>query len=219
MQIILMAFILGFKHAYDADHLLAVSNFLISSPGIVSTAAMSLSWALGHMLTAGIITLLLQVTFSQFIVSYLSYLEIAVGFMLIILGVLSIVWEFGQSHTHPHRHEKTTHSHRHVHLFGLRRHFHPRLFTAGVIQGLASNDELFTLLVISLGVVSLYGMLLNVGIFSLGVAAGMLSFGYMVKFPMKWIGTGKVKRIIAFFVGAISILYGLLLLMGLPFSP
>ncbi len=215
MFLLALALALGFKHAYDADHLVAVSSFLIRSPNIRNTAAMSLNWALGHMLTAGAITLLLYVAFSDAIVSSLSYFELGVGAMLIVLGVLGIAWETGRFHVHFHRHGKISHAHPHVHALGLRKHLHPHLFTVGVVQGLASNDELFTLLLISLGVVTLPGLILNVGIFSLGVALGMVLFGCLMSYPVARIGVVKAKRIVGISVGMMSIFYGSLLLLGL----
>jgi hypothetical protein len=216
MYIILpFALALGFKHAYDADHLVAVSNFIVRSPGIKKTAIMTLNWALGHMLTAGAITLLLYAAFSKVIVSSLSYFEIGVGVMLIVLGVLSIAWETGRFHVHLHRHREISHVHSHVHAFGLRRHFHSHLVAAGTIQGLASNDELFTMLVILLGVATLPSLLLNVGIFSLGVALGMILFGGIVSFPAARISVVKAKRIVIISVGAMSVLYGLFFLLKL----
>lgn len=213
MFLLALALALGFKHAYDADHLVAVSNFLVRSPSIRNTARMSLNWALGHMLTAGAITLLLYAAFSEVIVSSLSYFEIGVGVMLIALGVLGIAWETGRFHVHLHRHGKISHVHSHVHAFGLRRHLHPHLFAVGAVQGLASNDELFTLLVISLGMVTLPELFLSIGIFSLGVALGMVLFGCCMSYPMARIGAVRAKRVVGVSVGMMSIFYGLLLLL------
>ncbi len=215
MFLLALALALGFKHAYDADHLVAVSNFLIRSPSIRNTAAMSLNWAFGHLLTAGAITLLLYAAFSEVIISSLSYFELGVGVMLIVLGIIGIALETGQFHIHFHKHGKVSHAHSHVHAFGLRRHFHPHLFAVGAIQGLASNDELFTLLVVSLGVATMPGLLLNVGIYSLGVALGMVLFGCLMIYPVARIGAEKAKRIIGVSVGVISIFYGIFLLLGL----
>ncbi|MFQ6130181.1 MAG: hypothetical protein ACE5OT_05195 [Candidatus Hadarchaeaceae archaeon] len=215
MFLLALALALGFKHAYDADHLVAVSNFLIRSPSIRNTASMSLNWALGHMLTAGAITLLLYVAFSEVIVSSLSYFELGVGAMLIVLGVLGILWETGRFHVHLHQHGNISHAHPHVHAFGLKKHFHPHLLTVGVVQGFASNDELFTLLVISLGVLTLPGLLLSIGIFSLGVALGMVLFGCLMSYPVARIGVVKAKRIVGVSVGVMSIFYGAFLLLGL----
>jgi hypothetical protein len=215
MNILPFALVLGFKHAYDTDHLIAVSNFLVRSPSIKKISIMSLNWATGHMLTAGAITLLLYAAFSKVIVSSLSYFEIGVGVMLVVLGVLGIAFETGRFHVHLHWHREKSHVHPHVHAFGLRRHFHSHLLAMGTIQGLASNDELFTILVILLGVATLPSLLLNVGIFSLGVALGMILFGCIVSYPVARISVVKAKRIISISVGAMSVLYGLFLLLRL----
>ncbi len=215
MFLLALALALGFKHAYDADHLIAVSNFMIRSPSVRNTASMSLNWAMGHMLTAGAITLLLYGAFSEVIVSSLSYFELGVGAMLIVLGIIGIAWETGRFHVHLHRHRKISHAHPHVHAFGFRRHLHPHLFAVGVVQGLASNDELFTLLVISLGMVTLPGLLMSIGIFSLGVALGMVLFGCLMSYPAARISAERTKKIICISVGIMSIFYGSFLLLGL----
>src|SRR5437870_8246664 len=56
---IVLALALGFKHSYDADHLVAVSNLITRSGSIRKTSLISVSWAAGHMVTAAIITVLL----------------------------------------------------------------------------------------------------------------------------------------------------------------
>ena len=176
---------------------------------------MGLSWALGHMITAGLLIMLLEITLLDVIVSFFGYFEIAVGLMLIFLGGLSIAWETKSFHTHKHEHENTTHTHSHVHVLNHERHLHPHLFTAGIIQGLASNDEILTLIVISLGVITLPEMFLNLGIFTTGVALGMLTFGFTMSYPVMRFGIRRVKKVIGITVGSVSILYGLLLIIGL----
>src|SRR5437867_9471975 len=52
---IVLALALGFKHSYDADHLVAVSNLITRSGSIRKTSLISVSWAAGHMVTAAII--------------------------------------------------------------------------------------------------------------------------------------------------------------------
>src|SRR5213078_4004303 len=61
---IVLALALGFKHSYDADHLVAVSNLITRSGSVRKTSLMSVAWAAGHMVTAAIITVLLY-TFRQ----------------------------------------------------------------------------------------------------------------------------------------------------------
>lgn len=68
---------------------------------------------------------------------------------------------------------------------------------------------------ISLGVATLPGLLLSIGIFSLGVAFGMVLFGCLMSYPVTQIGAAKAKQIVCVSVGMMSIFYGSLLLAGL----
>jgi len=67
---------------------------------------------------------------------------------------------------------------------------------------------------VSLGVVTLPGLLLSIGIFSLGVALGMVLFGCLMSYPVARIGVVKAKRIVGVSVGVMSIFYGAFLLLG-----
>src|SRR3989442_10016884 len=87
-----LALALGFKHSYDADHLVAVSNLITRSGSIRKTSLMSMSWAAGHMVTAAIITVLLY-TFRQAILSdLLGHLDLLVAIMLLFIGVVELRW-------------------------------------------------------------------------------------------------------------------------------
>ena len=117
----LLALVLGFKHAYDADHLVAVSNFLTRSKGIHDTSRMTVSWAIGHMITAAIITVAIFSLVAQVesITSILSHLELGVAIMLIVIGVIGILLEVPIVHEHYHRHlGGKIHSHVHIHRLG-----------------------------------------------------------------------------------------------------
>lgn len=214
---IVLAIALGFKHSYDADHLVAVSNLIARSPGIRTTAAMSVSWAAGHMITASIITVILFLSREAFLRDVLRPLEAAVAVMLIVLGVLSLAWEFGilpkLAHVHLHRHRGETPEHEHAHVHVLRRE-HGAMFGIGIVHGLASNDELLILFVSALSVTSLAGLLVGVAVFSAGVVIGMVSFGLALTYPMKKWDAKGVRRAVALIAGALSIVYGILILVG-----
>lgn len=104
-----LAFLLGFKHSLDADHVVAVSGMLIRSTTVKKTATLSISWALGHMLTASIITALLFSFKELFLEKILSNFEIIVALMLILIAVFTILWEFNiitwGKHSHGHSHD------------------------------------------------------------------------------------------------------------------
>src|SRR3989344_874070 len=112
---------LGVKHAYDADHLVAVSNFLARSKSMKETGRMTISWALGHMLTASAITIILFTLAMQAnsITGILSHMETLVAAMLILIGTVGILLEVPIVHRHVHHHiGKRVHSHAHSHRFG-----------------------------------------------------------------------------------------------------
>ena len=219
----LLALALGFKHAYDADHLVAVSNFLTKSKSIAETSRMTVSWALGHMATAAVITLVLFTitTAVESITRILGQLELAVAFMLIGIGVVSMIFGAPLTHDHTHEHGGGAHTHIHTHryggipILGKKAHFHHQLFGVGIVHGLASNDELIALFVAGLGVGSLQLLLGGVAIFTVGVMLGMTLFGIAVTLPILKYGLGRVQIAINVVAGSLSIAYGLMMIVGL----
>ncbi len=214
---IALALALGFKHSYDADHLVAVSNLLTRSHDLRKTSLMSVSWAAGHMITAAIVIILLY-EFNQTILrDFLGNFELVVAVMLVVIGVVGLLIEFNVIHRHPHEHrvadrEPEAHSHTHVHLFRAREH--RTMFAIGIVHGLASNDELLILFLASFGVTSLLGLLGGVGVFSLGVVVGMILFGVGVSYPtMRW-GSARVRRVVNVGAAILSLAYAAYLFLG-----
>ena len=214
---IVLAVALGFKHSYDADHLVAVSNFIARSTSLRKTAWMSVSWAFGHMATASVITITLYAGKETFLTEVLEPLEFAVGVMLIVLGVVSLAWEFEVlpkfGHAHRHAHEKAP-EHEHVHVHWWKFRDHGAMFGIGIVHGLASNDELLILFVSALSVTTLAGLLLGVAVFSAGVVIGMISFGLALTYPLGRWNEKRVRRAVTLVAGALSIFYGALILLG-----
>ncbi len=205
-----LALALGFKHSFDADHLVAVSNLLARSDSLKRTSLMSTSWAIGHMLTASIIAMLIYVFREVFISHILANLELIVAAMLIVIGVLGLMWEFRVLHLHEHKHDERRHKHLHMHWGKHGRH--GAMLSIGIIHGVASNDELLVLLVIALGVTSFGGLLLSIAVFSVGVVVGMIVFGVGLTYPiLKW-GQKRVRRVVNIVAAALSIGYAIYLL-------
>jgi len=218
---IAVAFALGFKHAYDADHLVAVTAVITRVPKDTRRVILlGLSWAAGHMATAAVITTLLFLS-ARAVALDLSFLETGVAVMLIVIGVLVLAWEHpkvrswwrSRVHRHTHDHAGEKHEHHHAHL---RRRYgeHGVMVGIGILHGLASNDELLILLLPVLLVTSLSVLLFGVLLFSLGVVAGMTIFAWAVTFPMRRWDAEKVRSAIAVTVAVLSILYGVALLAG-----
>lgn len=209
---VLLALALGFKHSYDADHLVAVSNFLVRSRSLRKTSLMSLSWAAGHMITATAITLILFAFRATILQNFLGRLEVAVAVMLVAIGVVGLLVEFRWVHRHPHAHPTGEHEHVHLHFGRVKEH--QAMFGIGVVHGLASNDELLVLFVASLSVASLEALVGGVGVFSLGVVAGMLVFGIGMTVPIRRWGTERARRWVSVGASILSVAYGVYLFLG-----
>jgi high-affinity nickel permease len=219
---IILSLALGFKHSYDADHLVAVSNLITRSRSVRKTSLMSVSWAAGHMVTAGVITVLLYTFRESILANLIGRLDLLVAIMLVGVGVIGLLWEFNLFHVHEHWHGLV--QHRHFHTW-LHKHFeehgeHKTMFSIGIVHGLASNDELLVLFVVALGVTALSGILLGVAVFSLGVVAGMILFAVSLNYPILRWGQGPVRRVVNVAVAVLSIAYAVLLFAGFEgFNP
>lgn len=213
------AILLGIKHSFDADHLVAVSGLLTNSPNTKRTSVLSVSWALGHMLTASILTIVLYSFKETILDDLLVNMEILVPFMLIIIALFTIAWEFDLLHFHRHEHtqeniqQSKEHSHFHFHLPKFSDH--GTMIGIGFIHGIASNDELLLLFTLTLGITDLGGILIGVFLFSIGVIAGMVSYGVLINIPGQRWGHKRVTRTVNLSIASLTLLYALWLLFGL----
>jgi len=206
-----LALALGVKHAFDPDHLAAVGVFVTRAESPRRALGLGMRWGAGHMLTAGLLTVGLFLARDTF-GAWLAGLGWLVAVTLVLVGALSLVWEAKRFHTHPHQHGEVEHEHRHLHLLG--RDAHHAMFGIGVLHGLASNDELLVLLTASLGVLSLGGVLAGVGVFSVGVVAGMALFACALALPVVRARKEAVRRGIALTAAIASIVVGAVMLAG-----
>ena len=215
IPLMLLALVLGFKHSYDSDHLIAVSNILRKADSIKSSIKIGLSWAVGHMLTATIITIIIFAFGESFLNSVLPNFEKIVGILLIALGILSLR-DFLSFHSHRHYHGNLAHSHSHIHIKKNEdSHSHTHMFGIGIIHGLAGNGELLMLFTASLAITSIGSLILVLGIFSLGVVAGMALFAAIFAYPLIKTHSEKIYRLVSFGTGSISVIYGVLMLSAI----
>ena len=212
----IIAFFMGIKHAFDADHVLLVTNILSKSKKLKESLNISLSWGIGHMITAGIITTLIFYNVNSNPVRILlENIEVIIPVTLISIGIISLTVGIPVQHKHEHEHEDgSKHEHIHTHRIGgmLNRNIssHHTSFGVGIIHGLASNDELFIVLVLGLGLGSIGTLIGGIILFSLGVICGMISFSMMLFRSMNYF-TRNIKLTIHYGLGIISIIYGLYL--------
>src|SRR5579864_8964870 len=104
---LLLTIYAGFTHAFEADHLLAVSNIVSQRNSIWSSMKDGIFWGLGHASTIcfiGIPMILFKVSISA---HYFHYFEAIVGVMLIILAIYRLAKFFRNKKLviHAHSHE------------------------------------------------------------------------------------------------------------------
>ena len=214
ISFMLLALVLGFKHSYDSDHLIAVSNILRKVDSVKSSAKVGFSWAIGHMLAAAAITIILYMFRKTVLNDVLPHFEKIAGIMLIILGILAFR-DFFTFHFHKHSHGNRVHSHPHLHEKHQETHFHKHMFGIGIMHGLASNDELLLLFTASFAVTSLGGLLLGLGIFSIGVVLGMILFAFIFSYPLVKLHSNLAYRAVTYAAGSAGVVYGALMVFSI----
>ena len=171
--------VLGMRHAFDRDHVAAVTHFISLEPDPVKSAWFGFRWAIGHagaVLVLGSLILLLHIRFDP---EFERYAELVVGATLIVLGLWRLfLLAQERPHAHPHAHRGKAHTHVHSHEPG-RDHVHWFAPTVvGLLHGAAGTAEIFVLIPITLiGVTWL--AYLYLGLFSLGCATTMSGYGYL----------------------------------------
>ena len=208
--LLLTGLVLGMRHAFDRDHVAAVTHFISLEPDPLKSAWFGLRWALGHALTVlslGSAVILLKLKFDP---AFERYAELAVGVSLIVLGI----WRLGlliqdRWHAHLHRHETERHLHRHTHD-PAKPHVHFLAPTfVGMVHGASGTAEVFVLIPLTLmasrGLAYLY-----IGLFSAGCAITMSGYGYLAgRFYRRAIERGqRLYRILVTVTSIVGILLG-----------
>jgi small-conductance mechanosensitive channel len=114
LVVILIAALLGLRHATDPDHIAAVSSLVASGEERAGRAAARLGafWGLGHALTLVLFGLPI-VLFQQYLPERLQQgAETAVAALIVFLAIrLFVRWRHGYFNLHPHVHEHEHHRH------------------------------------------------------------------------------------------------------------
>jgi ABC-type nickel/cobalt efflux system permease component RcnA len=206
LSVVLIGFLLGMKHAIEADHLAAVATLVTRQSSMLHTLRLGAVWGLGHTITLmafGGLVFALGQSISE---TWEQALETAVGIMLILLGadvlrrlvrerihfhVHSHGPQTAHVHAHSHRdetspHEKSRHDHSHA-----PRRWPLRPLAVGMMHGLAGSAALVLLslqaspsIALGLGYIALFGVgsILGMALLSVAIAAPLrLSARYLTR--------------------------------------
>ena len=162
---LLVAVLLGLRHATDPDHLTAVSTLVLSDRrhGTHRAGRLGLAWGLGHAVTLFACGLPV-VLFRKLLPAAVSTAaEGAIGVLIVVLAVRLLVrWRRGSFHVHPHLHGGVAHAHPHAHELAAReqhgaehRHAHAEglgrsplaAFGIGLLHGVGGSAAVGVLLV------------------------------------------------------------------------
>lgn len=216
-----LGFLLGVRHALDADHVAAMSTFVSQDRSVLRSCLRGTFWGIGHtaaLLAAGVAVVAFKLQISP---ALERGIERVVALVLVLLGGHVLLRTLGavSLHRHEHSHGGAPHSHVHVHVGDADEHRHlhpwrgaPQPLLMGLLHGLAGSGALILLVLTTMP--SPTAAVLYILVFGIGSTAGMLVLSGLIGVPFALTTGGSRTLTIALqlIVGASSILVGLLML-------
>ena len=221
--ILITGFIIGLRHALDADHLAAIGTMVTEKRSPWGLALLGGTWGLGHtisLLLVGVIVLSLNLQISE---GTERILEGFVGFMLIGLGlnVVRKLFTGAKLHAHSHVHGDKNHSHPHIHSDSKKTstawhhgsNISPRALAIGLVHGLAGSAGLMLLVIPTID--STFLGVVYIAVFGVGSIGGMMIVSFLIGLPFHLTsknleplnkGLQTVAGIVSIFIGG-TIIY------------
>ena len=221
---LVVALLLGARHATDPDHLTAVSALILSDDrrGGRRAGALGLCWGLGHATTLFLFGVPIVMFGAQLPVVVGRAAEFLIGAVTAFLAVrLLLRWRRGYFHSHVHRHGDVRHTHPHVHEHApdaghpaAHPHRHSEglgrspaaAYGIGLMHGLGGSAGVGVVLVAAVAdrVDAVAGLLMFAGATALSMALVSALVGYgLVRGPV----APRLERVVPAF-GAASLLFG-----------
>ncbi len=194
LSILFVGFLLGMRHALEADHVMAVATLVVRDRSVKRAISHGVAWGVGHTLTLFTVVAIV-VQFTDGVPEPIAHiLEMIVGFMLVLLGgdvLRRLVRDRVHFHLHQHEDANTVHFHAHSHkdegqhTDSPHDHDHRmnwRALSVGLIHGLAGSAALVVLTVASTD--SLWLGMVYTALFGVGSILGMAILSTLVALPL-----------------------------------
>ncbi len=195
-SLLLLGFLIGMRHALDADHLATVAAIATHHDSIQDSIRHGAAWGLGHTITLflfGSTVIWLDTLMPQ---QLAFYLELAVGLMLIALGI-DVIRRVIKSRIHYHahtHHQQGAHFHAHshagegAHANSPHQHQHGprfpvRTLMIGLMHGMAGSAALILLTLDTM--TSLWTGMGYMLLFGLGSMVGMALISMIIAIPLQ----------------------------------
>ncbi|OIO71488.1 MAG: urease accessory protein [Zetaproteobacteria bacterium CG12_big_fil_rev_8_21_14_0_65_55_1124] len=226
IEILLMGFLLGMRHAMESDHVAAVASLVTKSPSLRESIRLGSMWGLGHTVTLFIFGSAVMLLDHMIPERMAMMLEFAVGIMLVMLGI-DVVRRFMRErvHFHSHRHaDGTLHFHAHAHADEInhasdshmhmhREKFPLRALLVGIMHGMAGSAAM---IVLTLQTVQSFGMgLIYITLFGLGSIGGMAALSMAIMLPLRHSASryARAHQYLQFGIGTATIVLGISLML------
>lgn len=231
-----MGFLLGLKHATDADHVVAVATIVSEFKNAFRALWVGVSWGLGHtvpLLVLGIVIILFKNVVMDSYEDVAPYFEFGVGVMLVFLG-LQVYWMLKKGRLHIHHHDHDGDSHLHIHgtheaeedvsvqkqhgIFNPGRpFFRVKSFVIGMIHGLAGSAAVMLALLPTID--SFFAGLGYLMLFGVGTVLSMAIITIALSVPFAVSGSyDRINKLVSGVAGTVSVLFGVGLMADIAFG-
>jgi len=219
--------LLGLRHAFEPDHLAAVSTLATRpSARLRGAARLGLVWGLGHTATVGIVILFIIVLGIQVPERFWPIAELVVAALLMLLGSM-VIWRYlrGRWHMHVHQHaSRVPHLHLHSHAHDAdHSHGHGvadarRSLGFGIAHGLAGSGAIAALLVAAASDAT--ARVAYFAAFGIGTIAGMLGVSLTLSLVVRLASRQSERWATVLHVGAaaLSVIAGVVLAQQVIFT-
>ena len=184
---LVLGVLLGIRHAFEPDHLAAVSTLAAEERSVKGGLFLGALWGVGHSTALLLVGGSLAAIETQMPVRVADALELVVGMMIVALGLRAIVRAVAEGRTgivRTHRHGEVLHTHpaqvAHVHVSRWTLATRPLLM--GVIHGLAGSGALTALVLAELPTVG--ARLQYIALFGFGSVVGMTLLSALCGLPL-----------------------------------
>ena len=199
----LLGFVLGLRHAFDPDHVIAVSAIVARHRSAWSASWIGACWGIGHgatILAIGFLVIALQVAIPE---GFARGMEIGVGVLLVLLGIVNLLAATPASAL-PKRDAP------------LRASL-ARSSAVGLAHGLAGSAPVALLAMAAMHTQA--AALAYLLVFGLGTIAGMVAFSLVLGAPFARLGASAgLSRWVTAGTGMLSLLFGAYLIYEIGFA-
>lgn len=189
ISLLLLGFLVGMRHAFEADHVAAVASLAANSRTLAETIRLGSVWGVGHTLTLfgfGLFALTMDALIPE---QVSGMLEAMVGLMLVLLG--------GDLLRRIHSHRSAPHVHADTGLVATLGAANPavgsqtiplvpgRALLVGMVHGMAGSAALIVLALQTVD--SVTTGLLYIALFGIGSIVGMSLCAAAISVPLRWV--------------------------------